>query len=132
MPIELAVDVAAQVDVWVHPSLFPAGTQAGDLIAIRPAHVGKGKRKDHPLLYKIPEVEGAAKEGRKQVVVNSHCAGSFHWIASRVEVTLQLVRRIAALSACASADVSMQVLTPPSPAFVATCPSHSSLSYSAS
>lgn len=94
MPIELQVDPAALVDVWCHPSLFPAGTEVGDIIAIRPANiVGKGKRRDQPLLFKVPELDATAKEGRKVVQVNSHCASNFHWIDSRrVEVTLDLVR----------------------------------------
>jgi hypothetical protein len=118
MPVyELHVDNAATVDVTVHPAAFPIGTVKGDLIAIRPANVGKGKAKDRPLLFKVDtnppgmdqDDHGASasshsKQQQQQqqqqrrtkahVVVSGTVAQNFSWIKSRQDVFISLVSQL--------------------------------------
>lgn len=102
--LELQVDAAAQVDILVAPTAYPAGTLRGDLLAIRPALVpGKGKAKDRPLLYKVEklledeeaEAQGSSTPARRrnkaQVTVSGNVAQSFPWIKNRQEVVITLV-----------------------------------------
>lgn len=97
--VELHIDPSSPVDIYIQPSALPTGSLPGDLIAIRPAHVGKGKAKDRPLLYKVEEVEAVSKtrRGKAQVLVSASAAASFGWIKSRTDVTLTLVSKISSL-----------------------------------
>lgn len=102
MPVyELQVDPQATVDVWISPAAFPPGTARDDVLAIRPAEVGKGKAKDRPLLYKVDKLQAdddgeqnsqnARRRGKAQVVVASNIASSFPWIKNRQDVFVTLV-----------------------------------------
>lgn len=119
MPVyELHVDNSALLDVVVHPSALPVGTVRGDVIAIRPADVGKGKAKDRPLLYKVDKVQeqdedpqdsttaaqisanvggqttGSKRRSKAHVIASSTVAQSFSWMKSRQDVFISLVRTV--------------------------------------
>lgn len=93
--VELHIDPASLVDVVIHPSALPHGTTPGDIIAIRPRHIGKGKAKDCPLLYKVDKVDddgpGKVRRSKAPVVVNQTVASTFGWAKNRTEVVLTLV-----------------------------------------
>lgn len=103
---------AAAPDVTVSSSAYPPGTLRGDVLAIRPAHVGKGKAKDRPLLYKVDSVpqdgqsgedgsSGAAKRRNKaHVIVSATVAQNFSWIKTRQDVFITLVSESAHERAC--------------------------------
>ncbi|KAK4050900.1 vacuolar membrane-associated protein iml1 [Microbotryomycetes sp. JL221] len=97
---ELQLDPQATQDVLVSPAAFPEGTRLNDLLAIRPAHIGKGKLKDRPLLFKVDRIVtedddasdfNARRRGKAQVVVASTVAQSFPWIKNRQQVFVTLV-----------------------------------------
>ncbi|KAM0788563.1 hypothetical protein ACM66B_001688 [Microbotryomycetes sp. NB124-2] len=97
---ELQVDPQATQDVFVSSAALPEGARPDDVVAIRPANVGKGKAKDRPLLFKIDNstlqddeqtAGGARRRGKAQVVVASHIAQSLPWITNRQDVFVTLV-----------------------------------------
>jgi hypothetical protein len=97
-PLELHVDPSATADIYIAPSALPPGAIPGDLVAIRPANVGKGKAKDRPLLYKVParvaeedDDGGKGRRGSAQVIVTPNVALSFTWAKRRTQVVLDLV-----------------------------------------
>ncbi|GAA6037242.1 hypothetical protein JCM8097_008639 [Rhodosporidiobolus ruineniae] len=106
-PVELHIDPASTVDVFVHPSALPADALSGDLVAIRPvlSTRSKGKGKDKPLLFKVDraaeqnEGEGgkdgpvgiARRRGKALVTVSPTAAQSFGWVKNRIEVELSLI-----------------------------------------
>ena len=95
LAVELQIDPSATLDVDIHPSALPIGTRPGDIVAIRPRHVGKGKERDRPLLYKVDKVDddgpGKARRSKTPVVVNQTVASTFGWAKNRTEVVLTLV-----------------------------------------
>ncbi|KAK4053511.1 vacuolar membrane-associated protein iml1 [Microbotryomycetes sp. JL201] len=96
---ELQVDPQATLDVFVSPTALPDGARLDDVVAIRPANVGKGKAKDRPLLFKVDKLlsdddehqHAARRRGKAQVVVASTIAQSFPWIKNRQDVFVTLV-----------------------------------------
>lgn len=99
MNVQLHLDPSATTDIHLSQLALPPSAQPGNLVAIRPLETGRGKRKDRPLLYKVPprvtdDDESDPTKGRRggaQVIVTPNVALSFPWAKRRTLVVLELV-----------------------------------------